>query len=379
MSTDSGGPLDGIRVVDFTTLAPGPLASLILAGAGAEVVKVERPGIGDEMRIYKDAFGDNGCTFNLLNAGKRSVVANLRDSQDVNKIKKLIEKSDVVLEQFRPGVLKKYGLDYESLRKQNPTLIYCSITGFGQTGTKTSIAAHDLNYVADSGMLSLGKSYEYGPAVPPVLTADLAAGTYPAIMNMLLAIIQKQKTGEGAYIDISMTDNLFPLMFWALGLGWGSGEWPQYGDHLLSGRSPRYQVYKAADGRYISVAALEERFWNEFCDALSVDPACLDEMNNPQVACKQIQDRISCKTSKEWEKIFNGKDVCAVVVKTLDEAIQDNHYQARKVFERQAIDEDGNLTYALPLPIVSNLQKNSNVADRVPKLGEDSNILDELE
>ena len=262
MDTPVKSPLEGVFVIDFTTLAPGPLASLMLANAGAEVIKVERPGIGDEMRIYKDAFGDEGVTFALLNAGKRSITADLKKSEDLFKIKELIKKSDVVLEQFRPGVMAKLGLDYEVLAEENPGLIYCSITGFGQNGPKASIAAHDLNYVADTGMLAIGDCSSGKPAIPQLLAADLAAGSYPAVMNILLALQQRNHTGKGTYIDVSMTDCLFPLMFWGLGLGWGSGTWPQYGGQLLTGGSPRYQIYTTSDARYLAVAALEDRFWN---------------------------------------------------------------------------------------------------------------------
>ena len=249
MDTQIRSPLEGVLVIDFTTLAPGPLASLMLANAGAEVIKVERPGIGDEMRIYKDAFGDEGVTFALLNAGKRSITADLKKSEDLFKIKELIHKSDVVLEQFRPGVMAKLGLDYEALAEENPGLIYCSITGFGQNGPKASIAAHDLNYVADTGMLAIGDCSSGKPAIPQLLAADLAAGSYPAVMNILLALQQRNHTGKGTYIDVSMTDCLFPLMFWGLGLGWGSGTWPQYGGQLLTGGSPdiRYTQLRTRD------------------------------------------------------------------------------------------------------------------------------------
>ena len=370
MDTPLKPPLKGVLVIDFTTLAPGPLASLMLANAGAEVIKVERPGIGDEMRIYKDAFGDEGVTFALLNAGKRSITADLKKSKDLLKIKELIKKSDVVLEQFRPGVMAKLGLDYEALAAENPGLIYCSITGFGQNGPKASIAAHDLNYVADTGMLAIGDCSSGKPAIPQLLAADLAAGSYPAVMNILLALQQRNHTGKGTYIDISMTDCLFPLMFWGLGLGWGSGNWPQYGDQLLTGGSPRYQIYTTSDARFLAVAALEDRFWNVFCDIVKFDTESVDEKKHPQKVIQRLEEIVRTKSASEWRKLFEGRDACAVIVNTLEEAVQDVHYKTRGVFDRMIETETGNRVNALPLPIVANLQDCDTAIKKVPALGE---------
>ena len=370
MQTDIKGPLSGITVIDFTTLAPGPFATLILADAGADVVKVERPGIGDEMRIYQNAFGDNGVTFSILNAGKRSITADLKDPDDLARVKALVEQSDVVVEQFRPGVMSRLGLGYEQLSETAPGLVYCSITGFGQDGPKAMVAAHDLNYVADTGMLALGDCDSGKPSIPQLLAADLAGGSYPAVINILLALQQRQLTGKGTYIDISMTDCLFPLMFWGLGLGWGSGDWPHSGKQLLSGGSPRYQVYRTSDNRYLAVAALEERFWREFCDTIqySADPEV--ERSQPKEMISAIGQIIQSKTADQWTMLFEGKDACAVIANTLEEAVQDAHYRGRGVFDRKIETEKGELIDALPLPIVSNLMAQSPGPKKVPTLGE---------
>ncbi len=370
MDTPVRPPLEGVIVIDFTTLAPGPLASLMFANAGAEVIKVERPGIGDEMRIYKDAFGDEGVTFALLNAGKRSIIADLKKSEDLIKIKELINKCDVILEQFRPGVMAKLGLDYEALAEENPGLIYCSITGFGQNGPKASIAAHDLNYVADTGMLAIGDCSSGKPAIPQLLAADLAAGSYPAVMNILLALQQRNHTGKGTYIDVSMTDCLFPLMFWGLGLGWGTGTWPEYGDQLLTGGSPRYQIYTTSDARYLAVAALEDRFWNVFCDIVKFDTESVDEKRHPQIVIQRVEEIVRTKSASEWRVLFEGRDACAVIVNTLEEAVQDVHYKTRGVFDKMIETETGNRVNALPLPIVANLQDCYTEIKKVPTLGE---------
>ena len=376
MYDSSPAPLSGIVVVDFTTLAPGPLATLMLASAGAEVIKVERPGFGDEMRIYEKAFGDDGVTFSILNAGKRSVVADLKNKDDLNKIKNLIKRSDIVIEQFRPGVMKKLGLAYEDLKASNPGLIYCSITGFGQHGPKSSVAAHDLNYVADAGMLTIGETRAGGPAIPPLLAADLAAGSYPAVMNILLALQQRNQTEKGSYIDISMTDCLFPLMFWALGLGWGANSWANDGGRLLTGGSPRYQVYRTSDDRFLAVAALEDRFWKNFCNAIELDRSRLDEVNHPREVIRAVGQRIQAKSSAQWRKIFEKRDACAVVANTLEEAVQDDHYLERGLFDQKIQNESGSLVNALPLPIVPELQSSRSSPKKVPSLGEHNKILD---
>lgn len=370
MPTDVKGPLDGITVIDFTTLAPGPFATLILADAGADVVKVERPGIGDEMRIYQDAFGDNGVTFSILNAGKRSVTADLKDSDDLTRIKSMIERSDVVVEQFRPGVMRRLGLGYDQLSESTPGLVYCSITGFGQNGPKAMVAAHDLNYVADTGMLALGECESGKPSIPQLLAADLAGGSYPAVINILLALQRRHFTGKGAYIDVSMTDCLFPLMFWGLGLGWGSGEWPHSGKQLLTGGSPRYQVYRTLDDRYLAVAALEDRFWEVFCDTIGYSSSPEIERGQPRDVIDAIAQIIQSKSADQWADLFEGRDACSVIANTLEEAVQDAHYRSRGVFDRKIETEKGEIIDALPLPIVPNLMARSHGLKKVPELGE---------
>lgn len=370
MPAGAKAPLAGIRVVDFTTLAPGPLATLILANAGAEVTKVERPEIGDEMRVYGQAFGDNDVTFSILNAGKRSVTADLKNSDDREQIIAMIQNSDVVIEQFRPGVMDRLGLGYAKLSEINPGLVYCSITGFGQSGPKAHIAAHDLNYVADSGMLSLGQCSDGKPSIPPLLSADLAGGSYPAVMNILLALQQRSHTGKGTYLDISMTDCLFPLMFWSLGLGWGSGHWPHSGQQLLTGGSPRYQVYLTRDHRYLAVAALEDRFWNVFCTAIGYEVDGTRERDHPQAMIEEIGTLIRTKSAKECQALFSGKDACAIIANTLEEAVQDAHYRARGIFRQKIKTESGKLIDALPMPIVPELLSQTDSPKQVPKLGE---------
>ena len=236
-----GSPLDGILVLDFSTLLPGPMAGLVLAEAGAEVIKIERPGAGEDMRHYQPRWGESSASFNLLNRGKKSLALNLKDERDKAKLQPLADNADVIIEQFRPGVMARLGLDYRNVKATNPGIVYCSITGYGQTGPKRDAAGHDLNYLGDTGLLSQSMGTAESPVLPPALFGDIAGGAYPAVMNILLALRERDRSGEGAYLDISMSDNLFPFLFWTLGNGQAAEQWSGNGDGLFTGGSPRYR------------------------------------------------------------------------------------------------------------------------------------------
>src|SRR6187402_93024 len=199
-SARAAPPLAGIRVVDFTTLIPGPFASLILSEAGADVIKVERTG-GDDLRAYGPYTDGASIPFALLNRGKSSRALDLKQAADRAAALALVDQADVLIEQFRPGVMARLGLGYDALAARNPRLIYCSITGYGQTGVRAATAAHDINILADTGMLSLVAGADGLPALPPVPIADLAGGTYPAVINILLALRRRDQTGLGCRLD----------------------------------------------------------------------------------------------------------------------------------------------------------------------------------
>ncbi len=338
-------PLDGIRVLDFSTLLPGPLAGLILGGAGAEVIKVERPGHGDEMRTYVPKFGEASANFALLNRGKRSIALDLKDESDRDIALALADEADVVIEQFRPGVMARLGLGYEVMSARRPGLVYCSITGYGQDGPSANRAGHDLNYLAEAGVLSLTE-----PALPPVLIADIAGGAYPAVMNIAFALLARERSGAGAHLDISMTDNLYTLTYWALAEGFAAGAWPKGGDALVTGASPRYNVYPTADGRALAVAPLEDRFWGRFCELVDLPEAARDDATDPVATAQAVADRVASRTAAQWDLLFDGEDVCCAVVRTLDEALRDAHLEARGVFAGRVTAGDREMP-ALPLPL----------------------------
>lgn len=343
-------PLEGIRVLDFSTLLPGPLATLIMAEAGARVVKVERPGTGDELRSYEPGFGGSSVSFALLNRGKESLEVDLKSPQGRERLQPLLEEADVLVEQFRPGVMDRLGLGYADVSKLNPGIVYCSISGYGQSGPKAGVAAHDLNYVSEAGLLGLVTGAGGAPVLPPVLLADIGGGSYPAVMNILLALVRREKTGEGAHLDVSMSDNVFTFLYWAIGSGTAAGAWPEPGGELLTGGSPRYNLYRTSDGEYVAAAPLEDRFWQNFCDAVDLEEGLRDDASDPEATIAAVAELIAAHPAGHWRERFEGKDVCCSIVRSPREALQDEHFGARGLFDRE-VEADGRSIPALPLPL----------------------------
>jgi alpha-methylacyl-CoA racemase len=362
-------PLSGLLVLDFTTLLPGPMATLLLAEAGAEVVKIERPGIGDEMRLYAPKWGQDSVNFALLNRGKKSVSVDLKQPADREKLSDLIARADVLVEQFRPGVMARLSLDYAAVAAVNPQIIYCSIAGYGQNGPKRDQAGHDLNYIGDAGLLSLSMGPAEAPVIPPALIADVAGGAYPAVMNILLALEQRRRTGRGAYLDVAMADNLFPFMYWAIGAGLGSGEWPGNGTGLVTGGSPRYHIYQTRDGRAVAAAPIEQRFWDVFCDVIGLDADLRDDQRSPAETLQRIRSIIASESADIWRERFSGRDCCATVVATVREALADPQFQARGVFARTLVNEQQQSLPALPVPIDSCFREDPAQPIPFPSLG----------
>ena len=363
------GILSDIKVLDFSTLLPGPLASLFLSEMGAEVIKVERLKLGDEMRRKTPEIDGTNVSFAILNRGKKSIEINLKNNFQNEKLKKLIKEVDIVIEQFRPGVMKRLGLDYGSIKLINPKIIYVSITGYGQEGPKSNFAGHDLNYIGDTGLLSLSMGKEDNTVVPPALIADIGAGSYPAIMNILLALRKRDLSKEGSYIDISMTDGLFTFMFWALGKGFSKNEWSQNSDYYLSGGSPRYNIYETKDKRYLAVAPIEDRFWNKFCEVIDLDITYKGQKKTDQEIIEKVTSIIKTKTSGYWDKVFKKADCCCTIVKSLKEAVNDDHFISRNLFSKKVKINDETALPSLPLPI-SKQFLSPKIIKSFPKLGE---------
>lgn len=366
-------PLTGTLVLDFSTLLPGPMATLLLADAGAEVIKIERPGQGDEMRTYTPRWGNHSVNFALLNRGKQSLVLDLKSEADRDKLLPLLRRADVLIEQFRPGVMDRLGLGYEAVRAINPRTIYCAITGYGQSGPKRDRAGHDLNYIGDTGLLALSMGPADAPVVPPALIADIAGGAYPAVMNVLLALKQRDQTGEGCFIDVSMADNLFPFMYWAMGNGLAAGRWPGNGTDLVTGGTPRYRLYPTADERVVAAAPIEQRFWNVFCEVIGLEETWRDDAVDSEATARRIAEIIRRRDAEHWRAVFDKADCCCTIVATIEQAMHDPHFRHRGLFERTVTDDAGSNLPALSTPIAASL-RDAPHSKPVPELGE--NFLD---
>ncbi len=343
-------PLQDLLVLDFTTLLPGPLAALMLAEAGAEVIKIERPG-GEDMRQFPPIVDGESATFALLNRGKQVMTFDLKAEADREKLKPLIERADILIEQFRPGVMERLGLGYDALKAINPKLIYCSISGYGQSGPRANEAGHDVNYIGNTGLLDLQPGPAHAPVLPPALMADIAGGSFPAVINILLALRARDHSGQGASIDIAMTDAMFTFAWYALALGSAGGKFPKPGEMSLVGASPRYQLYPTRDGRIVACGALEQKFWLAFCGAIGLDAAFVDDGRNAKATRDAVAGLIAARDADYWKPIFAEADCCVTIVAPLEEAMRDPHFIERGVFAHEIETASGRTMPALPLPI----------------------------
>jgi crotonobetainyl-CoA:carnitine CoA-transferase CaiB-like acyl-CoA transferase len=359
-------PLSGLLVLDFTTLLPGPLASLMLAEAGAEVIKIERPD-GEDMRRFPPSVGGESAAFALLNRGKTGLTLDLKRDADRARLAPLIARADILIEQFRPGVMARLGLGYDDLHKTNPRLIYCSISGYGQSGPRAGEAGHDINYIGNSGLLDLQPGPMTQPTVPPMLAADIAGGSFPAVINILLALRARDQSGQGCHLDIAMTDAMFTFAWYALALGAASGKFPGPGEMAFAGGSPRYQLYPTGDGKILACGALEQKFWLAFTAAIGLPDKFVDDTRDAKATREAVARLIAARTAKEWRPILAAADCCATIVVPLQEAMRDPHFVQRGLFEHQvAVGADEKLP-ALPVPIAPQFRSKPG-AKKAPKL-----------
>ncbi len=353
-------PLKGITVLDFSTRLPGPLASLMLAQAGARVIKVERPAEGDEVRAFAPRLNGMSAHFAWLNRGKESLALDLKRPQDVAVLRSLLKDTDVLIEQFRPGVMARLGLGYADLARDHPRLVYCSITGFGQADPRSMEAAHDLNYQAASGLVGDMPLLANGmPALPSVLLGDIAGGSYPAFMSILLALMQRASSGRGQHVDIAMSQNVEVFAFWNAIEGSLTGRWPTPGKGRHTGGSPRYQLYRTRDGQFLAVAALEDRFWRNFLDAVGLDVTAEQERETPEAVVAAVAERLASQDAEYWLRIMAGRDTCCNLASRLDQAVRANARRRHRA---------GDPLPSIPLPLAP--QFTTEEADqKAPELG----------
>jgi len=319
--------LKGVCVLDLTRLLPGPYASWVLANLGATVIKIEQPRTGDPLR-HLPAFSVDGksALFDLVNRGKKSMALNLKHAKGRAVLLKLARSADVLLEGFRPGVMKRLGLDYQALKSINPGLVYASLSGYGQTGPYAHRAGHDLNYIALGGLLGITGPQDGPPAVPGVPIADLVGGLWMAL-GVLAALLERKRTGDGQYLDISMLDGVASLLLIPLADWLTSGHVPQQGKTLLSGRQACYNVYETADGEYVTLAALEQKFWHIFCIAVEREDWLQrqNDVDQPSLIA-ELADLFHAQPRSHWTALFAEHDCCCEPVLDLDKVF--SHPQA---------------------------------------------------
>jgi len=367
-------PLDDLTVLDFSTLLPGPLASLFLAEAGARVIRVERPG-GEDMRRFPPRFGETSAPYAALNRGKASIEIDLKAGDALARLTPLIAGADILIEQFRPGVMERLGFGFEALALINPRLIYCSISGFGQSGPRAGDAGHDINYQAIGGLLGQSLKRGEAPPLPPALVADIAGGTMPALLNILLALRQRERSGRGCHLDIAMGDAMPTFAWYALAQGQATGHYPEGGEGLLTGASPRYGLHATADGWFLAVGALEPKFWETFCEAIGLDEALRDDRRDPKATRDAIATIIATRDAAHWRDLLEPRDCCCSVVRTLEEALNDPHLTARGLFDAQAEEPGGRRLVSTPLPLAPVFREKTASLQKVAASGEDTGEL----
>lgn len=328
------GPLSSLKVLDFSALLPGPFGTMVLADMGADVVRLESPTRPDMVRALPPMQDGISACHAYLNRSKKSLAVDLKKPEGVELVKKLVQQYDIVVEQFRPGVMDRLGVGYEALKAANPKVIYCSITGYGQDGPYKDRAGHDMNYLSIAGITGYNGRKASGPGPINVQVADVAGGSYHAVMGILAAVIHRQQTGEGQYIDISMTDAAFSMHALTAPPALVAGEQPGLEATQLNGGS-FYDCYETKDGRHFSVGGLEPQFFVQFCAAIGKP-----ELSNrglvlvPEIVAevkREIAGAMKQKTYAEWAAVFAAIDSCTEPVLTFAEACEHPQIKARQM------------------------------------------------
>ena len=346
----SGGPLTGVRVLDLTRLLPGPVATLHLADMGADVIKIEDHAAGDYARILGDGPDGVSVFFRSVNRNKRGLRLDLKQAQGREVLLRLARAADIVVESFRPGVSDKLGIGYEALRAVNPKIVYCAITGYGQTGPLAMAAGHDLNYIGFAGVLDQIGIDGGQPAIPNLQVGDLLGGAMTAVMGILAALFDAQRTGQGRLVDVAMSEavlahNLFPLF--ALQT---AGAVPARGGDILSGGDAGYGVYATADGRYMAVAPLEQKFWQVFCEAIGrPDWQARHGARGAAAAAlrRELVELFASRSQAYWRDFFANVDCCVTPVLNVAEALEHPQFRARGM----VVQADGLTQYAPPVKL----------------------------
>jgi crotonobetainyl-CoA:carnitine CoA-transferase CaiB-like acyl-CoA transferase len=335
------GALSGVTVLDISRLLPGPYCSMILADHGARVIAVENK-----------RFKDDAPFLVPLYRNKEHISLDLKSEAGKEIFFKLVQKADVLLEGFRPGATQRLGVDYESVKKINPQIIYCSITGYGQTGPYKDRVGHDANFLGIAGVLDLVGEKEKPPSIPGVQVADIAGGSMNGAIGILLALFAREKTGKGQYIDISMTDGMASLMHIPLLSYQFLGQMFERSDNILSHRYAFYSTYETLDNQYLTIGAVEYRFWKILCKKLDVPeyaPLQYDEERRMEII-EGLRDKFKQKTLAQWEVELSDLDVCWSPVNNLEQVLEDKHLLQREMVV-DVEDQNGNKVPTLGVPV----------------------------
>ncbi len=357
-------PLQGIRVLDLTRLLPSGVATQMLSDLGAEVIKIEDPNGGDYARWMGPTIDDSSVFFRMNNRNKRSLILNLKSDEGASVLKQLVKQADVLVESFRPGVMKKFGCDYESLSIENPKLIYCAISGWGATGPYAPFANHDINYVSLAGIIGAMQT----PQVLGGQVADLG-GAYVAVAGITSALFRRERTGEGAFVDVGLSEAALPFSLY----NWTEAESLGFpaGDGVLSGGLACYRVYMTQEGRAVALGALEEKFWLNFCTAIN-RPDLVEyhqQIDQQGYLRRELEELFAQKTAPEWEALLANADCCFTLVKTPAEIGNDPHYVARGMLGKF---DDGTTWMRSPIRL-SNSEP--AIENHVPHYGEHTHAI----
>lgn len=337
------GPLSGVKIVDFTRLLPGPIATMFLAQQGAEVIKIEDPDNPDYIRSFEPQVAGVSAYYLSLNANKKSIAINFLTQEGRACLLKLIKTADVLVEQFRPGVMKKFGLDFETLSAINPQLIYVSITGYGATSFRAKAAGHDMNYIAESGLPFITGTK---PTLPGFQAADVAGGAYMAMNAITTALFQRTKDGKGTYINVAMADCVLPLMVLPLAAQQLQQQPLTAENFELAGSIANYNIYQCADKKYIALGALEPKFWSAFCQMVH-KPEWQEKIiaSKEEVAIlkQEVATLFYSKNRGEWLQIFAEADVCVSPLNDVSEVLQSPYFSQQKMFIETEITPDKKL------------------------------------
>jgi alpha-methylacyl-CoA racemase len=326
-------PLAGVRVLDLTRLLPGPVCTLYLADLGADVIKVEDTGAGDYARSIGAGPGQVSAFYRAVNRGKRSLAIDLKDPAGRDAFLALAKTADALVESFRPGVMRSLRLDHDTVAAANPRLVYASISGYGQDGPRALKAGHDINYLGYAGVLDQTGTAGGPPALCNLQIADLLGGAASAAVPLLACLLRAQRSGRGAFIDVAMADASLAHNIFALQALTQHGRTLPRGADLLTGGVPAYGVYGTRDGRWLAVGALEDKFWRTLCTSLGRDdlaPSGLATGDEGERVRRELQAAFGARTLAEWTQVFDAIDCCVTPILTLDEALRDEQFVARR-------------------------------------------------